>query len=165
MPLQKRSRLHKVLIEFADDGKYVFGEALFQEGAWDTDANNWFGDAVEREYPLTNMTVEGKKAFNDVVGVTASKALEAAEAWKKELANTQGVNVDLKGKLEVAERDLKDALGARDNFARLHKEAKADLMFAKADIASKHEGWTEEIRIAAKVPRLIRALFGANTRA
>lgn len=162
MALAKRSRLHKVMLEFDDVGTYVNGEALFQEGAWDSDTQDWFGDAVAKEYPLTNMTPDGKKFLNDVLGVVATKALDAAETWKKELANTQAVNVDLKAKLEAAERDLKDALGARDNFAKLHKEAKGEVIAAKERAETYIQGWNAALAKLDKIPRFVRGLFGAT---
>lgn len=158
MALNKRSRLHKVLLTFDESGKYVTGEALFEEGAWDTDTNDWFGEPVKGEYPITNMTPDGKKFFNDVIGVVAAKALEAAETWKKEAADAKGRAEAYVADANKAHIALADALGARDNFARLHKEAKGDLM---NECQRRDEIIASQIALSERIPRLIRKMFGA----
>jgi len=161
MALQKRSRLHQVHLTFDEDGVYVTGDALFQEGAWDTDLQGWEGKPVAREYPVHNMDPAGKKFLNDVIGVAATKALEtaavAAEAMKKAAHDADTLSA-LAGK---AQAELKDALGARDNFAALHKEEKGHKMQLRAerDVALDNAR-DSEVKLE-RVPRLIRKMFGA----
>lgn len=161
MSLQKRSRLHKLLLTFDEDGKYVTGETLFQEGAWNTETEAWEGVPVNREYPLHNTDPVGKKFLNDVIGVAATKALEtaavAAEAMKKAAHDADTLSA-IAGK---AQADLKDALGARDNFAALHKETKGLVMELETQRVAFRDGWSKSESLLAKIPRLIRRMFGA----
>lgn len=63
--------------------------------------------------------------------------------------------------LQQREEDLRIALAARDNFAKLHKEAKADKMGAEMDFknaAASHKKVCDELD---KIPRWTRKLFGA----
>lgn len=158
MALNKRSRLHKLLLTFDESGKYVTGEALFQEGAWDTETNDWFGDPTDKEYPVTNITPEGKKALNDVLGVVTSKALEAAETWKKDLANLSAVNLDIRNQLTVSEQHRDMAFASRDNFAKLYKEAQGDLI---NECQRRDEIIASQKALSERIPRLIRKMFGA----
>ena len=161
MALQKRSRLHQVHLTFDENGTYVTGDALFQEGAWDTETQSWEGKPVAREYVLHNADAEGKKFLNDVIGVAAMKALEtasvAAEALKKTTNDLRLANHEV----ELANGELKDALGARDNFAALHKEAVGQKMMWEKLAKENAENWRVASTAIGKIPGLIRKLFGA----
>lgn len=161
MALQKRSRLHKLLLTFDEDGVYVNGEALFQEGAWNTETLDWEGKPIAREYPVHNMDPDGKKFLNDVIGVAATKALEtasvAAEAMKAAKERAESYIADA----NKAHADLKDALGARDNFAALEKETRGKLIEARGwDMQRAEERDALDIKLR-KIPGLIRRMFGA----
>lgn len=161
MALQKKSILNKVLLQFDEDGKYVVGEALFKEGAWDTDLVDWYGEPVAREYALTNMTAEGKKFLNDVIGVAAAKALEAATVAAEKLEQVTAAN----------ERNSKDLQAAYDSLKEA--QARAEVWMAEADKLKQQFGvaWKERDRVAqevrdetyklSKIPSWLRRLFGA----
>lgn len=161
MALQKRSRLHKLLLTFDEDGKYVNGEALFQEGAWNTDTEAWEGSPIANEHPLTNMTPEGKKFLNDVIGVAAMKALETAAVVTEALKGASARAVAHANDANEVHKQLKDALGARDNFASLHKEAKGQLIGLTVARDEMAQGWRDADVKLEKIPGLIRRVFGA----
>jgi len=161
MALKRRAVLKKVLLTFDAEGKYVVGEALYEEGAWDDATNDWVGVAVVNEHPLHNHTPEGRKVLNDVVGAAALKALEVVEISKSavEKAITQAKAAEDHAQSLVVQ--LADALGARDNFAKLHKEAKGLLMattgYGDDQFAARHKA---EV-LLTKIPLLLRRMFGA----
>lgn len=161
MALQKRSRLHKLLLTFDEAGKYVNGEALFQEGAWNTETEAWEGAPLANEHPLTNMTSEGKKFLNDVIGVAATKALETAAVATEALRSARDRVKEIEQAYDGVRSERSEALKARDNFAALHKEAKGALMEEKTRTAKAVEiacGYNTKL---SKIPALIRKLFGA----
>ena len=161
MSLQKRSRLHKLLLTFDEVGTYVTGEALFQEGAWNTETAAWEGSPHDTEYPLQNMTPDGKKLLNDVIGVAATKALETAAVAAEVATRAKESGAQALAQLTKLSADLKDAIGARDNFAALEKNARGLLTEATGygddQFQARH---VAEVRLR-KIPRLIRRMFGA----
>lgn len=161
MALQKRSRLHKLLLTFDENGKYITGETLFQEGAWDDEAADWEGVPVEREYMLGNIDAASRKFLGDVISVAAVKALETADVAATALKKAKETCEKLAHEHAQIDADLKNALGARDNFAKLHKEAKGELIAR----GNAHSAVCDENGVLRhkleKIPRLIRSMFGA----
>jgi hypothetical protein len=158
MALQRKSVLQKLLITFEPDGKYVGAEALFQVGAWDTELNDWVGTPTLDEQQIHTMIPEGKKALNDVLGLTVVKAIEAVELWKKCHDERNEAAKGAMKETEAVRADLKDAIGARNNYAALEKFARGDLM---TECQRRDEIINSQRDLAARVPRLIRRLFGA----
>lgn len=89
MTLQRRALLQKLLIQFEPDGSYVAAEALFEEGAWDADLQDWVGSPQQNEYPMHTSLPEGAKMLNDVLGTATLKALVKAEEWKAAVQGAQ----------------------------------------------------------------------------